>query len=149
MKIRIGTLRSSFICLVAAFIGTSLGCSQEERLELSDARLSGRIEYKGKPVPYALVIVQGEKASVTGNADEEGNYIVEHAPTGQVQIGVNTEAGKGRMMGAQMAAAQSGDSSKKVSFVDVPKKYFDPSSSGLTATVAESKDTQEHDIIIE
>jgi hypothetical protein len=115
------------------------GCSQEERLVLSDASLKGKISYKGKPVPHALVVVMGEGSSATANADAEGNYIVEHVPAGEVKIGVNSDAGRGMMMGAVMASAQTGDKSAKPTFVDVPKKYFDPNTSGITTNIADSK----------
>lgn len=125
------------------------GCAEEQRLVLSDASLKGKITYKGKSVPYALVIVMGGGGtSATGNADADGNYTIEHAPTGEVKIGVNTEAGKGNMMSATMAAAQGGDKSAKPTFVDVPAKFFDATTSGITANVTDSKGANTFDIDI-
>ncbi len=45
------------------------GCKEEQALVLSDATLKGKVNYKGKPVPYALIIVMGAKGSATVNAD--------------------------------------------------------------------------------
>ena len=75
------------------------GCAEEQRLVLSDASLKGKITYKGKSVPYALVIAMGGGGtSATGNADADGNYTIEHVPSGEVKLGVNTAAGKGSMV---------------------------------------------------
>ncbi len=122
--------------------------TEEVRMILSDAKLSGKITYKGKPVPYALVIVSNEQSSSTGPADAHGNYVVEHAPVGNVQIGVNTDAGQGMMMSAVMAAKFDKDSNEKPSFVNIPAKYFDPKRSGITAQVTNPTDTNSFDIVI-
>lgn len=135
----------SLAILLVAFSG----CAEEQKLVLSDASLKGKISYKGKTVPYALVIATGGGgASATGNADEEGNYKIEHVPTGEVKIGVNTDAGKGNMMGAKMAAAQGGDKSALPTFVDVPKNFFDPNTSAITTTVSNAKGENSFDIVI-
>ena len=141
---------SSFnLIVLAIFLMSFSGCAEEQRLVLSDASLKGKITYKGKSVPYALVIVMGGGGtSATGNADADGNYTIEHAPTGEVKIGVNTEAGKGNMMSATMAAAQGGDKSAKPTFVDVPAKFFDATTSGITANVTDSKGANTFDIDI-
>jgi hypothetical protein len=125
-----------------------VGCAEEQRMNLSEATLKGKVTYNGKPVPYALVVVQGGSQSSTANADDEGNYSVPNAPVGEVRIGVNTAAGRGNMMSATMAAAQTKDKSIKPTFVDVPAKFFDPNTSGLTATVSNSKGENSFDIVI-
>lgn len=140
--------KALFVFAIISLISFS-GCAQEQRLVLSDASLKGKITHNGKLVPYALVIVMGKGGtSSTGNADADGNYTVEHAPTGEVKIGVNTEAGKGNMKGAMMAAAQGGDKSAKPTFVDVPSKFFDPETSGIKANVTDSKGANTFDIVI-
>jgi hypothetical protein len=122
-------------------------CSDDvERLELSNATLEGTVTYKGQPVPYALVIVTNENASSTGNAASDGTYKVEHAPLGQVQIGVNTDAGRGLMMSESMAVRQ-GDKQPAAKFVAVPKKFHSPSQSGITTTVVDG--VNQFDIKIE
>jgi hypothetical protein len=123
-----------------------LSCSDVEPLELSDATLEGAVTYKGEPVPYALVIVAGERTSATGKAGSDGTYTVPSAPLGLVTIAVNTDAGRGMMMSAARAG-QHGDSSKPAAkFIDVPKKYHNPSTSGITTTVLEG--TNKFDIKI-
>lgn len=129
-----------FLCFV--------GCSGEERLVLPEATLKGTVTYNGKKVPYALVIVSGTKTNSTANADAEGNYSVVNVAAEELRIGVNSEAGRGAMMGAMMASAQSKDKSKKPDFVDVPKKFFDPTTSGITTTVSDPKGTTTFDIVL-
>ncbi len=131
---------------VAGFLFYYSTWTEEERMILSDATLQGKITYKGKPVPHALVIVSNENSSASGAADADGNYFVQHVPVGSVQIGVNTEAGRGMMMSAVMAASQGGGASSKPTFVDLPQKYFNPTTSGLTATVENKKGENTFDI---
>lgn len=136
----------SKIALLLCVVSLS-ACSDEEALVRPDSKLAGKITYKGKPVPHALVIVAAPKGIAgQGNADADGNYVVEHAPVGEVQIGVNTDAGRGRMMGELMKAAQTGDKSSKPELVDIPKKYFEPTTSGLKTTVADGDTTTTFDI---
>ncbi|MDW8077892.1 MAG: hypothetical protein RMJ16_03285 [Thermoguttaceae bacterium] len=58
---------------------------------------------------------------------------MEHVPLGQVQIGVNTDAAKGIAVRAMMSAKASG--TRPPSLVDVPKKYFQPSTSGIKTRI--------------
>lgn len=126
-----------------------VACSDEERLIIPDSKLAGKITYKGKPVPHAMVIVTAlDGIAATGDADADGNYQVEHAPEGEVQVGVNTDAGRGKMMSATMAAAQSDGKSSAPEFVDVPKKFHNPATSGLTTTVTSGAATTAFDIEI-
>ncbi len=122
--------------------------TEEVRMVLSDAKLAGKISYKGKPVPYALVIVTNESSSSTGAADAHGNFVVEHAPVGDVEIGVNTAAGRGMMMSAMMAAKFDKDNNEKPSFVDIPTKYFNPKTSGITHKISDPKGTNTFDLMI-
>ena len=134
--------------LLCSILVTGLGCSDEERLVLPEASLKGKITYKGKAVPHALVVVAWGSMSATGNADEQGNYLVQNVAAGDVKIGVNTAAGRGMQTGAAMAAAQGGDKSAKPSFVDVPAKFFEPSTSGISTNVKDAKGPNNFDIEI-
>lgn len=137
-------------CALAIYLLSLTACSEVERLELSDAKLEGKITYKGKPVPYALVIVSASDGmAATGNADEQGKYVVDHAPVGEVRIGVNTDAGRGNMMGAMMAAGQGDSKGPKPVFVDLPKKFFEPTTSGITTTVKGGEPPDTFDIKID
>ncbi|MBA3316443.1 MAG: hypothetical protein H0T47_24560 [Planctomycetaceae bacterium] len=117
-------------------------------MELSDEVLEGKITYKGQPVPYAMAIVTNGRDSATGTAANDGTYKVEYAPLGEVQIGVNTDAGQGMMMSAKMAGQHSDASKPAAKFTAVPKKYFEPTKSGITTTVTE-KGPNHFDIVLE
>jgi hypothetical protein len=130
-------------CLgVAVCCLTMASCSRvvEKRLDVSEATLEGTITYNGSPVPYALVIVAHQQAPGSqGTADAAGKYMVKRVPQGEVQIAVNTEAGRGMATGKIMAATKGKGELPK--FVDVPKKYFDPKTSGITTNVKDGANT--------
>ena len=133
------------LCLLAPVV---VGCSEEEAIALPENTAEGSVTYKGKPVPHALVIFTGENVSATANADAQGNYRMEYVPAGTLKVGVNTEAGRGMMMSARMATSRDeGSGGKKPSFVDVPKKFFNPETSGITVTTTEG--ANEVDIVVE
>ena len=133
---------------VAGFLFYYSTWSDERRIVLSQATATGKVTYKGKPVPYALIIMSNDRISSTGAADADGNYTVSNAPPGKVLVGVNTDAGRGMLMSATMAAMQGGDKSSKPSFLDVPKKFFAPETSGLTVEVKDRKEPNNIDIEI-
>ena len=121
-----------------------LGCSEIEKIEFPESSLQGVVKYKGKPVPHALIIVNGNGIAAQGFADKDGNFLVERVPIGDVTIGVNTKAGRGNMMGDVMSAQQRGVSPP--TFVDVPEKYFAPSSSGISFKITDPKGVNSFDI---
>jgi len=126
---------------VAGVIFAAVSCGKRiERLDLSNATLEGTVTYQGKPVPFALIIVAGNQQSATANADANGKFKVEHVPLGQVQIGVNTDAAQGIAMSAMMAA-QRGGGTPPPPLVQIPKKYFEPSTSGITTTIQDGANT--------
>ncbi len=131
---RLGTFFGVAACCLAMS-----ACNRVERIPQSNATLEGTITYKGKPVPYALVVASGQGASATTNVENDGKYKMEHVPLGQVKIGVNTEAGRGMMM-SQMMASKKG-AAPKPEFVEVPKKFHEPGTSGLTTTISDGPNT--------
>jgi hypothetical protein len=147
------TMRETVIAVSLLFVAAFLifrycTLTEEVPLVLSKAILDGRVLYKGKPVPHALVIVQGADSVATGVADDHGRYNVLYAPVGDVRFGVNTVAGRGMMTGAMMAGkiSKTGD---RPMFIDVPSKYFDPVSSGLIGRVDKKVGQNTFDIKID
>lgn len=133
--------RVSTFAFVAACLVALTSCGKKiERLNLSNATLEGTVTYQGKAVPYALIIVTNGKESATANADAMGKFKVEHVPLGQVQIGVNTDAAKGIAMSAIMSQRQGGGG-QAPTLIDVPKKYFEPSTSGITTSISDGANT--------
>ena len=62
----------------------------------SGATLEGTVSYGGQKVMVGLVIAQGADREATGFIDDDGRYKLTNVPLGEVSIGVNTDAGKGR-----------------------------------------------------
>jgi hypothetical protein len=122
----------------------ALGCdAYETRLPESGATLEGAVTLSGEKVPMALVVVVGQKGSATGQA-ENGHYKVENAPLGDVKIGINTQAVRGQMISQQMSQSYKGPGSQgggkpAPKFVDVPSKYWEAETSGLTTTIKRGK----------
>ena len=138
-----GLLLLSVAILFWAFTRTD-----EERLIMPKTQVRGIVTYRGKPVPHALVILSGSSWSSTGQAGADGRFVVPNAPSGKVQVGINTSAGRGMMMGAIMQAAMSGDRSGAPSFVDVPEKYFSPASSGIEVDIPNTDGDNEISVVL-
>jgi hypothetical protein len=139
-----------------SFIGslTALaGCEPyEARLPETGARLEGTITYGEAKVPMAEIMVLGEKSQALGQVNDDGRYVVDNVPVGEVKIGVNTEAMRSQVIGQQMARSYKGPGSKgsgqrtRLPFVSLPPKYFDPDTSGISTTIKKGKN--EFDIVI-
>jgi hypothetical protein len=140
------TTRLSLLGLAAGCALLSASCEQGVRHEETGATLEGTINYGNEQVPFALVIVLGQGGSSTGKVGEDGRYKVVNAPLGEVKVAVNTEAGKGDFMTYSMAQSYQGPEAKgakkaNLRFVEVPKKYHDPETSGLTTTINKGPNT--------
>ncbi len=103
----------------------------------------------GSPLPAAMVILVGNEGSATGNLTSDGRFKIDNAPLGEVKIAVNTEAAKGQMMGEMIASGyQASKGGSKAppppKLVEVPKKYWDPNTSGITTTI--NKGTNTYDV---
>ncbi len=136
--------------LVAAGFGLLLvGCGiglREKKLPETGATLEGTVSYGTEKVEVAMVIIQGEGGSSTAFIGEDGRYKAENVPTGQVSIGVSTDAGKGQMMGKVMAQSQGKGEGSLPKMINVPAKYAEPASSGIKTTVNKGANT--FDIVI-
>jgi len=124
---------------------TSCGERGAARLPETGATLEGTVTYGKEKVPVALIIVQGANGSATGRIGEDGRYKVENVPVGEVKLAVNTAAGKGELMSKIMAQSQ-GKARTLPKVVEVPDKYFNPDTSGLSTTLNKGPNT--YDIVI-
>jgi hypothetical protein len=134
---------------VAGFGLLLVGCGiglREKRLPETGATLEGTVTYAGQKVEVAMVIVQGKDGSATAFIGEDGRYKAENVPRGEVNIGVNTVAGKGQIMGKVVAKSQGKGEGPLPKMIDVPAKYADPATSGITTTVNKGANT--FDIVI-
>jgi hypothetical protein len=134
--------------LAAAGLGLGLlGChGRYTKLPETGATLEGTVSYGKDKVEVALVIIQGQGGAQTALIGEDGRYKAENVPLGEVHIAVNTEAGKGQMMGRMMANAQGKAQGPLPRIIDVPARYASPDTSGITTTVNKGENT--FDIVI-
>lgn len=127
--------RLSLLLLIAPL----LGCDPyETRLPESGATLAGTVTLNGENVPFAMISIVSETSSATGNV-EDGQYKVENVPLGTVIIAVNTPAARGQFISQQMAQSYKGPGGKgstkpAARFLDVPSKYWEAETSGLTTS---------------
>jgi hypothetical protein len=112
----------------------------------TDATLEGTITYGGQKVPMALVIAQGPNTAATAVADETGHYTMSNVPLGEVNIAVNTAAGKGMMRGRVMARSMTKSKEPLPAVIDVPTKYANPATCGIKTTIKSGPNT--FDIVI-
>jgi hypothetical protein len=138
-------MRWKLLCLVllmgAGYLFCCAGChGGRVRLPETGSTLEGTVTYGTEKVLVAQILVWGDNVSAEGYIQEDGRYKVENAPIGEVKIGVNVAGGTGQLRGMQMAG-------KKVPKVtNVPDKYADPTTSGITTTTNKGSNT--FDIVI-
>src|SRR5436305_8793297 len=119
--------------------GCLVGCSPYEyRLPRTGATLEGTITYGNDTLQMAQVNVFSDKGQAIGRIDG-GRYKVENAPLGAVKIGVNTEAERGNAIGQAMARSKGVGTGPAPKFINLPPKYQDPETSGVTTTVKKGK----------
>lgn len=146
------TTRLSLFGLVTGCALLAASCGESGvRYEETGATLEGTIKYGKEDVPFALVIVAGQGGMATGDVGRDGRYKVENVPLGEVKVAVNTEAGRGDFMSYTMSQSYQGPEAKgakkaAAKFIDVPKKYHDPETSGLTTMIQKGPNT--FDIVI-
>jgi len=139
-------VRAAGLAAVAAVILSLPACKEQssDQTRVTNATLEGTVTYKGEKVPYALVIVYGDVMSATGYVEQSGQYKVENCPVGEVQVAVNTDAGRGNYMSAVNNAGAS--KTKAPKFVEVPKQYHDPTTTPIRTTTKKGANT--YDVVI-
>ncbi|MDY3555728.1 hypothetical protein R5W24_004873 [Gemmata sp. JC717] len=148
---RIVRLGAGVLLAACGVLMTSCGgYVREERLPETGATLEGTVTYGTEKVPAALVIVAGAGGSATGHVDEAtGRYKVENAPLGEVKLAVNTAPVRGEMQGKLMSGYYKGPEAKgkgvtaPPKIVDVPAKFANPATSGLSTTINAGANTYE------
>jgi hypothetical protein len=135
--------RLALLACALVFAGCRL--SGDVQYPETGATLEGTVTYGKEKVGAALVVAQNDSGAATAFVDENGHYKLENVPLGDVNIGVNTEAGKGEAVGRAMAAAQ-GKAKGAPKIVDVPKKFADPATSGINTKISKGANT--FDIVI-
>jgi hypothetical protein len=146
MRLLLLRLKLAAVAALALAAASCLG-PKETRLPDSGATLQGTVTYNGQKLEFAMIQVTTASGFASGQIGEDGKYEVKNAPLGDVKIGVNTSAARGQYQSkimAQNQAAADPSKSKRISaprFVDVPEKYFDPETSGITTKVEKGVNT--------
>lgn len=112
-----------------------LGCGGNNNSN-SGVTVSGRVLLGDKPVEAGLVtIVTDDGRSASASLGPGGQFTMTNAPTGQVYIGVNTQM----LRGQQQLHLKQSKGKEQLQFVEVPARYADPKSSGLTEIIEAGK----------
>jgi hypothetical protein len=115
--------------------------------------VSGRVTYKGEPVPGGVITFYGANGRTdSGRIEADGRYAVYQAPLGEVKVtvvrpkvGPPPRVFKGREPPRHPDAAGSAPApSDKVMIL--PDRFKDPSTSGLTVTVKGGSQTTDIDL---
>jgi hypothetical protein len=137
-------LRLGLLCLAFSIAGCG-PYVHEVRYPETGATLEGSITYGKEKVGAALVIAQNQSGSATAFVDDNGHFKLENVPLGDVNIGVNTDAGKGQAMGRLTAQSQ-GKAQGSPKLIDIPARFANPATSGLKTTIQKGANT--FDILI-
>jgi hypothetical protein len=98
--------------------------------------VSGKVLLGDKPVEAGLVtFVTDDGRSSSAQLGPGGQFTMTNAPTGKVYVGVNTQM----LRGQQQLHLQQSKGKEVLSYVEVPPRYADPKSSGLTEVVEAGK----------
>ncbi|MBA2225654.1 MAG: hypothetical protein N3E46_00880 [Gemmataceae bacterium] len=98
--------------------------------------VTGKVLLGDKPVEAGLItFVTDDGRSASAQLGPGGEFTLPNAPTGKVYIGVNTQM----LRGQQQLHLQQSKGKEVLQFVDVPPRYADPKSSGLTEVIEAGK----------
>jgi hypothetical protein len=104
------------------------------------------VTYGSQPIKVALIIAQGGDRGATAFVGDDGRYKLTNVALGEVNIAVNTAAGKGNLISRSMARAKGKDQAPLPAAIDIPQKYFDPTTSGIKTKINPGPNT--FDIVI-
>jgi hypothetical protein len=146
------TLLAGALACLAALLA-SAGCGGG-----SNAKLSGKVTYKGEPVSGTLTLQStGAAAPVTYPVPiaADGRFSTVGVPEGAYQVGV-TPASANVSMAPQMpqppkdvsvpASPQPGAAGTPAKHIDIPAKYLRPETSGLTWEVKSGAQTRDFEL---
>ncbi len=128
---RSAALRWAALVLVIGVAGCGGGGSSS-----AGVTVTGKVLLGDKPVEAGLVtFVTDDGRSASAQLGPGGEFTMTNAPTGKVYVGVNTQM----LRGQQQLHLQQSKGKEVLQFVDVPPRYADPKSSGLTEVIEAGK----------
>jgi hypothetical protein len=141
--------RACWLYLPLGLLVLGAGCQAGKPHSVPYAEVSGKVMYKGKPLPggrITFVAVNGGFAS-SGTIHRDGTYKLD-APVGDVQIAVDNEMLRrphAMIQSEEMMRRSPGEKDPvKGTYVNIPDKYSSPDQSGLTCKVEPGAQT--HDV---
>jgi hypothetical protein len=152
---RASTLRAFGCCLPVWLLVLAAGCGHHAR-STDFAPVSGKVLYKGKPLPGGRItfVTVKDGFATSANIHEDGQYKLD-SPVGEVQISVDNSMLL-HQRGQPTRPPQSEEMMKrsggeldpiKGHYVQIPTKYTRADMSGLTYKVERGEQT--HDITLE
>ena len=124
---------------------TGCGGVTEVRYPETGATLEGTVTYGNDKIGLAMIVARNQSGQANAFVDDDGHYKLENVPLGEVQLGVNTDAGKGVAKGRAMQ--QAGGKAKAIPpMIEVPNRFHDPDTSGIKTTI--NKGQNAFDIVI-
>jgi hypothetical protein len=139
-------------CWPLLLLMLAAGCTRGHDHEHVD--VSGKVLYKGKPLPGGTVKFVTTTGGYVAFApiDEDGNYQIK-APIGEVKIGLENRllqlspSRRGVVGHHRPPEGELGPDATKGRFVPLPAKYYSPETSELKYNVENKPQT--HDIVLE
>jgi hypothetical protein len=131
----VGWSASALLVLLAA-----LGCSS------GSATVSGKVTYKGEPLPAGSVAIYGANGRVqSGPIAGDGTYTIAKAPVGDVKMTVVTpnpspETRQGKRGRDPIKHPGAADAAP-IKVVPIPDRYKEPDKSGLNFTLKSGEQT--------
>jgi len=107
-----------------------MGCGEGK----PSGSVSGEVTYKGKLQRTGCLLFVNPKTGVgaSGQLDASGSYHVLSLPAGEYQVAIQAPP---------LPSPDELSEGAKIEEIDIPEKYLDPQTSGLSATVVEGKNS--------
>ena len=115
-------------CLICAC--SWIGCGQGN----PTGSISGKVTHNGEPLTTGVVMFLDSDAGIGASAelDADGVYEVLSLPTGQYQVAIQAPPAP---------SPEEVASGAQLEKLEIPDKYLDPQTSGLTATITEGENS--------
>jgi len=108
---------------------------------LSKGTVTGKVTMNGKPVSALVTVLAENNQAVSGKTDKEGNYTVNDVPVGKAKVSLadrSDDPGPTGPLTVDPKAPVTAPPSTAAKAV-IPKKYNEPTTSGIALTVVSGK----------
>lgn len=123
------------VALFGLFAGLLTGCGKGGSAQ--GVAVTGTVTLGDKPVEAGLVtFLTDDGKTASAELQDGGKFSLANAPVGKVYIGVNTQM----LRGQSRQNLKQSKGKEKGTFLEVPPRYADPKTSGLTETIEAGKE---------